>query len=239
MNVDGLVSWARKGASLRKKYEKQKRSLVDDICKEAGLRKKFLFWKNKHSDSGKIMKYRDSLLNVIFRRQIPLYNNIINYSDIALGIFSKNKEKDPKFKVIKDQIISLTNYSKQVRNILDDQIKILQRMTLQNYELQIGAFMDYHNSEKDILKSMKKDARKMGKLQMKILKKNMKRIRKAKRKAEDKSYKALIYVQKHRVLFSHIKVASLAVMAIASLADASLGDQFKYIYRFASVLEKV
>jgi len=109
MNLNSLMNWSNKVKSLKRKYDRTKKHAVAELLYESGLKSKFLFLKKNDPNQEKISNLINENLNIIERRQIPLYNNIVNYSNILKKV------------LIREDISS--RFSHKIRNLLESYLE--------------------------------------------------------------------------------------------------------------------
>lgn len=99
--INRLWEWANKAGILKVKYESEKKRVITHLIQSGGISTNFLgFFRRKHGDSFESLKSEiDILYKLISYNQIPLYNNLINYSGLITEDIQEAKQKviDPKY----------------------------------------------------------------------------------------------------------------------------------------------
>jgi hypothetical protein len=117
--IEKIKTWMKEASKLKRKYEKEKNQHIDNINK---------YYENKKFDS--LQQEVLLLQNLIEKKQIPLYNNIINYSEnVLLAILAQLKKDVPEKSNILDGLQVVCT------NIFLDEFKKMQQLLYKQLEL--------------------------------------------------------------------------------------------------------
>ncbi|MBT3416689.1 hypothetical protein HOA69_01780 [Candidatus Woesearchaeota archaeon] len=223
------MNWSNKVKSLKRKYDRTKKHAVAELLYESGLKSKFLFLKKNDPNQEKISNLINENLNIIERRQIPLYNNIVNYSNILKKVLIREDISSRFSHKIRNLLESYLENGEATLKILNSQKQILQ--TEYSKENMI-MFKESYNDERKLNKNMIKSAKKTKK----ISNGNYNKIIQA--SLFVKSIQTSEYIKNNKKTIEYVNLASIATIIICNFSGIDPGDMPAHLRRIAIILSE-
>jgi hypothetical protein len=212
MNVETLLKWAKAATILRQKYDLQKENIMINIKEQKRI----------------IPFHYTPFLDLISKRQIPLYNNIVNYSNLALGMVS-----DPN---AKKQIALFIKYGYQIREGLNIQMSIIINTNPENQKKSI----------KTLKKVWKQEKKLVAKLEAKTILAKEALVKSVNVKLSEiaavtyvKTPDSILFLKRNKKALLTLRIACMAVMSLGILVGTGYGDIPKQINRITEFLTGV
>tara|TARA_Y100000310_G_C20630612_1_gene788422 strand:+ start:482 stop:1225 length:744 start_codon:yes stop_codon:yes gene_type:complete len=240
MDVRRLIAWAVKASSLREKYEREKAIVFVRLFEEAGV-KRGLFSRKRKSPSNPQKTMQDVLIlrNIVARRQLPLYNNMVNYANMASGMLPrkvKGGEQRELVDGLKRQLALFITDGAEIRKLLETQINILSAITVQNIS------PDFLRSISKLWNEERKRVKRMGKsasIMQGVFFVDAKRIEKMYLDALSGAVLATNFLRDHKQTFMYLQAASIGVMAIGAMVGLDTNEVTVVVRKIGMYGEKL
>jgi hypothetical protein len=172
---------------------------------------------------------------------MPLYKNMVNFSDIALGIVSKNErtvrhtEYGHFVHGLKHQFHSFIKHGNQIKEILEQELVVMQGLNRENYKHAIQSLLDLWHHEKTETRKMRHEAHKICRLYSHCLEK----MRKTYEAVLSSTIRTRQYARDHKEALQWAYHTSLAVSALALFVGIDIGHIPKYMKYINQMLESI
>jgi len=161
-----LVEWSQKAGYLRLKYEAEKAEEFDRLARLVGLKRKFFFWSYKGSPE-EISDVSSKLVSIVVKKQIPLYNNMINYLPMVVGDVKKavdmleDKQMRRLFQTIEGHLFAVQEYAPKLHEIFRKQKEFLQQPSS---SIDVVGLYFLYREEKKLLRKFELETSKIWKV---------------------------------------------------------------------------
>ena len=227
MNAHSLLIWAEKSCVLRARYQSQQKDLVTELMRSMGLKRKFPW--------NRIRQVQDivsAMQNIIGRRQMPLFNNIVNYGNLAVGMVNptmKDPQESVKVNTLREMLVSYVRDADLIRKNLQQQLQILQTSPLQVQE-----YLELWKQEQVLVGQMKNNAQQVKNDVLIILQDN---IRKSMTKAESKATDTFLSIQEKKQAFYAIENLAIVASVVCLMIGADTGELLTNVRKVAQLLQ--
>lgn len=214
MNSDRLLQWSLKASKLRTKYEQEKTEFLANKLYTIGLQ------------------------NLISNKQIPLYNNIMNYSALAIGMVKEDKIDKSELRQIVKLKLMLENYleiAEGMRDILNAQNVELNKIIEERTNVKIKYFLSLVNEEEKLSKKMKNISKKSIKEIAITIRSLAKRVMD---KINTETTQALNTLHQNKTNFEYLQMACLAIAGISTIMGIDVQSTMQDIRSITNILAK-
>jgi len=234
MDEETLLMWCQKIYQLNLRYSHEKEEYVNKFLRSFGI-KKVLFSKDI-SETDLLPEF----IRFMEGNQLTLYNNMVNYSNIAAGFLQKNDAQsfDNEYSAVVSEIKKLLQsymfMGSKIREEIIIQLNALKSRTTGNKSTSfVGQMVSSFERESILLNNLRRDAQAM--------KNNtdtfVKHIFKLYSQAQSSAYDLAQFIRGHQTTIIRLEAACVVVSGICLAAGIDAGDVLTDVRRLLSLLK--